>query len=83
MAKAATANITLKHSDVKRRAVKDSFNRFEIQSSGHIIQQLLVHVGFLLDELFALEDPYNCPHGRPTIIRLTRSELDRRFRRVL
>lgn len=37
----------------------------------------------LLDELFALEDPYNCPHGRPTIIRLTRSELDRRFRRVL
>ncbi len=37
----------------------------------------------LLDELFSLEDPYNCPHGRPTIIRLTRTELDRRFRRVL
>ena len=37
----------------------------------------------LLDELFALEDPYNCPHGRPTIVRLSRSELDRRFRRVL
>lgn len=37
----------------------------------------------LLDEMFSLKDPYNCPHGRPTVIRLTRSELDRRFRRLV
>jgi len=37
----------------------------------------------LLDELFSLEDPYHCPHGRPTVIRLTKSELDRRFRRIV
>jgi len=37
----------------------------------------------LLDEMFSLKDPYNCPHGRPTVIRLTKSELDRRFRRLV
>ena len=37
----------------------------------------------LLDEMFSLENPYNCPHGRPTVIRITRQELERRFRRIL
>ena len=37
----------------------------------------------LLDELFALENPYNCPHGRPTIIELTKTELERRFKRIV
>ena len=37
----------------------------------------------LIDELLTLEDPYHCPHGRPVIIRMTRNELDRKFRRIL
>ena len=37
----------------------------------------------LLDELFSLENPYNCPHGRPTIIELTKTELERRFKRIV
>ncbi|MFH1010081.1 MAG: hypothetical protein V1784_02460, partial [bacterium] len=36
----------------------------------------------LIDELFATEFPYTCPHGRPTLISLTLSELDRRFKRT-
>ena len=37
----------------------------------------------LIDQLFMLENPYNCPHGRPTIITMTRYELEKRFGRVV
>ncbi len=37
----------------------------------------------LIDELLTLENPYNCPHGRPTIISITKYELDRKFRRIV
>ncbi len=37
----------------------------------------------LLRELMTLENPYTCPHGRPTIIRLTKEELDKRFKRIV
>ena len=37
----------------------------------------------LLDELLTLENPYNCPHGRPTIISMTRYEIDKKFKRVV
>lgn len=36
----------------------------------------------LLEQLFACENPYNCPHGRPTMISVTRYELEKRFKRV-
>ena len=36
----------------------------------------------LLDQLFASENPYNCPHGRPTIISMTQYEVERKFKRV-
>lgn len=35
----------------------------------------------LVDELFATSDPDHCPHGRPTVIKIPLSELDRRFKR--
>ncbi|MCM1188998.1 MAG: DNA mismatch repair endonuclease MutL [bacterium] len=37
----------------------------------------------LIDELLTLENPYNCPHGRPTVIIMTKSEMDRKFKRIL
>ena len=37
----------------------------------------------LIDELLSLDDPYNCPHGRPTIVKFSRYQLDRMFKRVL
>ncbi len=36
----------------------------------------------LIDNLFACQMPYVCPHGRPTVIRLTTEELDKRFSRT-
>jgi DNA mismatch repair protein MutL len=35
----------------------------------------------LFDSLFATDDPYSCPHGRPTMIKFTIDELGRKFRR--
>jgi DNA mismatch repair protein MutL len=35
----------------------------------------------LIKELFKTEQPYLCPHGRPIIIRMNRSELDQKFQR--
>ncbi len=37
----------------------------------------------LIGELLGLENPYNCPHGRPTIISMTKYELGRKFKRTL
>ena len=37
----------------------------------------------LIDELLQLENPYNCPHGRPTIISMTKYELEKKFKRIV
>lgn len=36
----------------------------------------------LIDEMLTLDNPYNCPHGRPTMISLTKTELERKFKRI-
>jgi DNA mismatch repair protein MutL len=35
----------------------------------------------LIEELFTLDNPYNCPHGRPTTIAITQDELEKKFKR--
>ena len=37
----------------------------------------------LLEELLSLENPYHCPHGRPTIIAMTKYELEKKFKRIV
>ena len=37
----------------------------------------------LIDELLTLDNPYHCPHGRPTIISMTRTELEKKFKRIV
>lgn len=37
----------------------------------------------LIDDLFELENPYSCPHGRPTIIEMTKQELEKKFKRIV
>ncbi|MBQ1901322.1 MAG: DNA mismatch repair endonuclease MutL [Lachnospiraceae bacterium] len=37
----------------------------------------------LIEELLTLDNPYHCPHGRPTIIAMTKYELDKKFKRIV
>lgn len=40
-------------------------------------------VDALIGELLTLENPYHCPHGRPTIIAMSRRELEKKFKRIV
>lgn len=37
----------------------------------------------LIDELLSLDNPYNCPHGRPTIISMSKYEIEKKFKRIV
>lgn len=37
----------------------------------------------LIGELLKLENPYHCPHGRPTIIAMSKRELEKKFKRIV
>ena len=43
----------------------------------------LMEVEHLLDELMKLENPYQCPHGRPPIIKMSKYEIDKKFKRIV
>lgn len=37
----------------------------------------------LLKELMTLENPYHCPHGRPTMISMSKAEIEKKFKRIV
>lgn len=37
----------------------------------------------LLSDLLELENPYHCPHGRPVIIAMSKTEIERKFKRIV
>lgn len=37
----------------------------------------------LMDELMKAENPYNCPHGRPTLIMMSKYEIEKKFKRIV
>jgi len=43
----------------------------------------LLEANELFDELLSLDNPYNCPHGRPTVIKMTKQEIEKKFKRIV
>ena len=37
----------------------------------------------LIDELLTLDNPYNCPHGRPTILAMSKTQIEKKFHRIV
>ena len=37
----------------------------------------------LIEQLLELDNPYNCPHGRPTIITMSKYEIEKKFKRIV
>jgi len=37
----------------------------------------------LIDELLTLDNPYHCPHGRPTVISMSKYEMEKKFKRII
>lgn len=48
--------------------------------SGELLSMMEMHN--LIDQLFACETPFFCPHGRPVIVTITLDELDKKFKRI-
>jgi DNA mismatch repair protein MutL len=51
-----------------------------IKGNQRLSEEEAVH---LIADLVELENPYTCPHGRPTMIKMTKYELEKKFKRVL
>ncbi len=43
----------------------------------------LPEIDALIEELLTLENPFNCPHGRPTIISMSKYEIEKKFKRIV
>ena len=43
----------------------------------------LAEINKLIDELLTLDNPYNCPHGRPTIFSMSKYEVEKKFKRIV
>lgn len=42
-----------------------------------------IEIKGLLEQLVQLDDPYHCPHGRPIVIRLSQTEIEKEFKRIV
>lgn len=54
------------------KAAVKGHNRLSLEEATHLI-----------DTLLTLENPYQCPHGRPTIIAMTKYEIEKKFKRIV
>ena len=64
--------ITMRIATMACKAAVKGNTRLSVQEADALITQLL-----------ELDNPYNCPHGRPTIIAMSKSEIEKKFHRIV
>ncbi len=70
--------------DVIETALDDTIKLMACHGAIRANQRLTdMEIKTMLEQLDACEDPSNCPHGRPTWIRLSKNYFDKAFRRIL
>ncbi|MHC1721193.1 MAG: DNA mismatch repair endonuclease MutL [Clostridiaceae bacterium] len=65
--------------EVKYKAIASMACRFAVKARDSLSD---IEMKNLIDELKFIDDPYTCPHGRPTIIKIGLTELEKRFKRI-
>jgi DNA mismatch repair protein MutL len=76
---------SLQHEDLQREdAIEEVFYSMACQAAvkahDHLDER---EVQQLVDDLLQLDNPYQCPHGRPVAVRMSRHELEKRFKRIV
>ncbi|MBR1914052.1 MAG: DNA mismatch repair protein MutL, partial [Lachnospiraceae bacterium] len=70
-----TANVSVIHDRLAQMSCKAAVKGGDRLS--------LMEADELLTELFGLDNPYNCPHGRPTMVEFTERDLEKFFKRIV
>ena len=66
--------------DIKNQLAKDLSCKHSIKANHYINKN---EINKLLYDLENCENPYTCPHGRPTIIKFTQNEVEKMFKRIM
>ena len=87
------ATIVLSQIDIHKNyggVVPEIASRNHIENITIVLEELLSKANMkleereirgLLDQLLILENPFTCPHGRPTAIKMTKNDIEKKFAR--
>ena len=66
-----------------RKLIKGVICGVRVEDIEEPLMREIRYLDKLIDELLTLDNPYNCPHGRPTIIAMTKTEIEKKFKRIV
>lgn len=75
-----TGNTTLNGLDIYVHRVATEACKAAVKGGGELS---FSEAQKLIDDLMECQDPYHCPHGRPTLISFTEKDLEKRFKRIV